>query len=130
MDEQTVIDTTRRWIASVVIGLDLCPFAQRVFAAEKIRYVVTAASDEVTLREELARELKALASAPITRVETTLLIHPCVLGKFLDYNDFLGVGERLIAELGLRGILPMSSSVYSATSPHLPLAVLVLKFLF
>ena len=42
---------------------------------------------------------------------------------------FRRTGERQVW-LGLRGILPMSSSVYSATSPHLPLAVLVLKFLF
>ncbi|HYV64772.1 MAG TPA: hypothetical protein VE964_00930 [Myxococcales bacterium] len=32
--------------------------------------------------------------------------------------------------LGARGIIPISSSVYSASSPHLPYAVLVGKFLF
>jgi hypothetical protein len=31
--------------------------------------------------------------------------------------------------LGVRGIVPLSSSIYSASSPHLPFAVLVAKFL-
>jgi len=50
MDEQSVIDGTRRWISSMVIGLNLCPFAQRVFKADKIRYVVSDAHDEAILR--------------------------------------------------------------------------------
>ena len=107
--EQTIIEVTRRWISAMVIDLNLCPFAQRVFVADKIRYVISAARDETTLVEDLARELKALAAVPIAEVETTLLIHPHVLGKFLDYNDFLGVGERLIEDLGLRGVLQIAS---------------------
>lgn len=109
MDKQAIIDSTRRWISSVVIGLNLCPFAQRVFEAGKIRYSVTDAEDEITLRADLAGELKALAAAPIALVETTLLIHPRVLADFLDYNEFLGIGEQLIEDLGLRGIIQLAS---------------------
>ena len=29
MDEKTVIDRTRRWVSTIVIGLNLCPFAPR-----------------------------------------------------------------------------------------------------
>lgn len=32
--------------------------------------------------------------------------------------------------LGVRGIFPISSTIYSTSSPHLPFAVLVAKFLF
>ncbi len=109
MNEQTVIDYTREWISSMVIGLNLCPFAERVFQANKIRYVVTYAQDETTLLKDLADELEALANFPIPRVETTLLIHPCALGNFLDYNAFLDAGERLVAELGLRGTIQIAS---------------------
>jgi uncharacterized protein len=109
MDKQTVIDGTRRWISSMVIGLNLCPFAQRVFNADMIRYVVTDAEDERTLLKNLACELKALASSPISSVETTLLIHPRALGNFLDYNAFLDVGERLVEDLGLRGTIQIAS---------------------
>ena len=109
MEPQSAIEATRRWISSLVIGLDLCPFARRVFEADTIRYVVTLAEEETTLREVLADELQALVSAPVAKVETTLLIHPCVLGNFLDYNDFLDVADRLLKELGLRGVIQIAS---------------------
>jgi uncharacterized protein len=109
MDQQIVIDATRRWISSMVIGLNLCPFAERVFKADKICYVVTDAQDERTLLKVLAGELEALASSPIAGVETTLLIHPRALGQFRDYNDFLDVAERLVMDLGLRGTIQIAS---------------------
>ena len=93
----------------MVIGLNLCPFAQRVFKADRIRYIVTEATDEIALLKDLAGALGDLASAPRSRFETTLLIHPHVLGNFLDYNDFLGVAERLVGELGLRGTIQIAS---------------------
>jgi len=109
MDRQAVIGATRRWVSSVVIGLNLCPFARHVFAADKIRYVVSDARDEAGLLNDLVDEMKALVSTPISAFETTLLIHPCVLGAFLDYNDFLGAGERLIEDLGQRGKVQLAS---------------------
>jgi hypothetical protein len=107
--QQLVIDDTRRWVFSFVIGLNLCPFARRVFQADKIRYAVSLATGERALVQDLAGELRRLASCPATSVETTLLIHPRVLRDFLDYNEFLGVGERLITDLGLRGIIQIAS---------------------
>jgi uncharacterized protein len=109
MDEQAVVEATRRWISSVVIGLNLCPFAARVFLGGKIRYAVSGAVDGVALYDDLATELKALVAAPASEVETTLLIHPRALGDFLDYNDFLGEADRLVARLGLLGVVQIAS---------------------
>lgn len=109
LHKQAVIDRIRRWISSVVVGLNLCPFAARVLLADGIRYAVTDAENEEALREDLAGELKALAAAPIATVETTLLIHPRVLGDFLAYNDFLGVADELLGRLGLRGVIQIAS---------------------
>jgi hypothetical protein len=109
MDKQAIIDRTRRWIAAMVIDLNLCPFARRVFEADKIRYVVTLANDEKTLLNDLSGELKALAIVSSALVETTLLIHPRVLENFVAYNDFLDVGEQRVRDLGLRGVLQIAS---------------------
>ena len=109
MDEQAVIDHTRRWISTMVIGLNLCPFARRVFDAESIRYVVSKAEGVERLLADLTAELRALNSTPIETVETTLLIHPNALGDFLDYNDFLGVADQRIADLGLEGVVQIAS---------------------
>jgi hypothetical protein len=109
MNHESVIDATRRWIASIVIELNLCPFARRVFEADLIRYAVSDAEDEAALLADLAAELKSLAAAPMTTVETTLLIHPRVFLDFLDYNDFLDPAERLVRKLGLEGVVQIAS---------------------
>jgi hypothetical protein len=109
MEPQAYIDATRQWLSSMVIDLNLCPFARRVFQAELIRYTVTLAEDEPALVKALAGELEFLASTPVERVETTLLIHPRVFGDFLDYNDFLDVAERLVKGRGLRGVIQIAS---------------------
>ena len=109
MDDALIIEHTRRWIASFVIGLNLCPFARRVFEAGVIRYVVTEAATEDALLVALTHELRTLAATSIANVETTLLIHPLALNDFLDYNDFLDWAERHVAELGLEGIVQIAS---------------------
>lgn len=109
MDPAVVIEATRRWVAEIVIGLNLCPFARRVFDADRIRFVVSDATDPNALRADLARELTALAAAARPVVETTILIHPNVLGDFLDYNDFVGEAEGLIDEMGLTGTIQVAS---------------------
>ncbi len=76
MEPQQVIDRTRRWISSIVIGLNLCPFAERVFKGERIRYIVNDTTDAVVLAAIIATELQFLASAERGEVETTLVIHP------------------------------------------------------
>jgi uncharacterized protein len=108
-DRQAVIEATRRWISSVVIGLNLCPFAARVFLGGRIRFAVSEAEDGVALLDDLAAELRALVSTPISDVETTLLIHPGALADFLDYNDFIGDADQLTRRLGLRGVIQIAS---------------------
>jgi hypothetical protein len=80
-----------------------------VFQGDLIRYVVSDSVDPESLRSCLAEELKALAAAPIETIETTLLIHPCVLQRFSDYNDFLTEADRLVKALGLRGVIQVAS---------------------
>ncbi len=109
MDSQAVIDATRRWVETMVIGLNLCPFARRVVQGDKVRHVVSAATDEESLYQDLGRELQHLATAPIATVETTLLIHPGVLTDFLDFNDFLDPADRLVRRLGLDGVIQIAS---------------------
>lgn len=103
------IELTRRWIAEIVIVLNLCPFARRVFDAGLIRYVTTDAMDEGELLDLLTLELRHLAAAPRSEVETTVLIHPCVLTEFRKYNDFLGEADTLIGSLRLRGVIQIAS---------------------
>jgi hypothetical protein len=120
-DPEHVVDRTRRWLERAVIGLDLCPFAGPVHRQGRIRYFVSDARDEAALKHDLLAELRLLHETDPGAVETTLLIHPEVLTDFLDYNDFLGVADAAVAELGLEGELQVASFhpdyQFAGTSP-------------
>jgi hypothetical protein len=100
---------TRRWIERAVIGLNLCPFAKAVMARQQVRFVLSDASTAAALLAELGEELLLLRDTPADRIDTTLLIHPDVLGDFLDYNDFLDDADALVESLGLDGVLQVAS---------------------
>lgn len=107
--DAAVIASTRRWIERAVIGLNLCPFARAPFVQQRIRFVVSAARDPHALLDDLRRELLALHAADPMACETTLLIHPHVLGDFLDFNDFLDVADEALRGLDLEGDLQVAS---------------------
>jgi hypothetical protein len=104
-----IIGATRTWLERAVIGLNLCPFAKAVHVSGRIRYRVSEARAGEELLEELCDELRALQAADPHVCETTLLIHPYVLGDFLEYNDFLAVAEAAVSALGLTGELQIAS---------------------
>jgi hypothetical protein len=104
-----VIAATRNWMEKAVIGLHLCPFAASPYLRGLIRYRVSEQQSADGLAEELAQELLHLAAADPLLCETTLLIHPHVLGDFLDYNQFLDQADAAVASLGLEGELQIAS---------------------
>lgn len=108
-DAATVTAATRNWLEKAVIGLNLCPFAKAVHVKQQIRYVVSTATTPEALAEELMAELALLRDADPEAVETTLLIHPQVLGDFLDFNDFLDVADAIVEEMELDGELQVAS---------------------
>lgn len=105
----TVIADTTRWLERAVIGLNLCPFAKAVHVKHQVRMALSAATNIDALCEDLLDELQLLAHADPDEVDTTLLIHPRVLGDFLDYNDFLEIADRAVEELKLGGQLQVAS---------------------
>ncbi|MBY0269048.1 MAG: DUF1415 domain-containing protein [Burkholderiales bacterium] len=109
MNDEDIIAATRNWLEKAVIGLNLCPFARAVYAADRIRYVVSNATSIEALLEVLVKELELLAETDENKTETTLLIHPQVLGDFLEYNDFLEMADQLVEELDLDGVLQVAS---------------------
>src|SRR3979490_1032104 len=104
-----IIAATRRWLERSVIGLHLCPFAESVYRGNRVRFRVSEQRSASALLDELRSELRELHAADPQRCETTLLIHPWVLGDFIEYNDFLDVCETTIADLGLEGELQVAS---------------------
>jgi hypothetical protein len=106
---ERVIAATRDWLAKVVIGLHLCPFAAAPFARERIRYRVSEQQSTDGLAQELAEELRHLDAADPQVCETSLLIHPYVLDDFGDYNQFLDEADAALVALDLGGELQIAS---------------------
>ena len=102
-----IIKSTRFWVESVVVDLNLCPFAKQVLIDQTIRFSVTAAVDEEQLLDELQVELALLDHD--RSIETTLLIHPGVLQDFECYNQFLECADQLLVQLDLEGVYQVAS---------------------
>lgn len=103
------IAETRRWLERAVIGLNLCPFAKAVYIKQQVRFALSDARDTETLLHQLHDELQWLHAADPQEIDTTLIVHPHVLGDFRDYNDFLDLADGLIAQLGLEGEIQVAS---------------------
>lgn len=108
-DADTVLAATRNWIEKAVIGLNLCPFAKAVYVRQQVRYRVCEATAPEALLAALIEELQHLAAANPAQVDTTVLVHPRVLDGFLDFNDFLQLGNEVLADLELEGELQIAS---------------------
>jgi hypothetical protein len=102
-----VIESTRQWVETVVIELNLCPFAKRELLNNRVRFYASEASTPEQLLIHLKAELERLERDP--SIETTLLIHPHTLLDFFDYNQFLDVCDALLIDMKLQGIYQIAS---------------------
>ena len=107
LDYAAISDSVTRWVESVVVDLNLCPFAKRELMKNRVRYKVTDAENEEQLLVVLEEELGLLGSDP--SIETTLLIHPNLLRDFFDYNQFLDCADRLLVKMKLDGVYQIAS---------------------
>jgi hypothetical protein len=96
-------------VERVVVGLELCPFAAEPLHAGRVRFSASEATTPEALADSLAHELAHLDREPADRLETTLLVHPHVLGDFEEFNRFLDVADLLLRRLDLEGVIQVAS---------------------
>ena len=106
-DTRAITAAVRRWVETVVVDLNLCPFAGRELQRERVRFTVTRATTESELLASLQAELERLDSHP--EIETTLLIHPRVLQDFAVYNQFLETADALLEAMEVDGVYQIAS---------------------
>ena len=100
---------TQRWLERAVIGLNLCPFAKAVHIKGLIHYAVSEGTTAAELLEDLKKELNSLVAGVSIAYDTTLLIAPYCLQDFLDFNDFLGKADKLLAKMKLEGTIQLAN---------------------
>ena len=94
---------TQHWVADMVVGLNLCPFARAEVVHQRIRYALCPAADDEAILQSLEAELQFLQAAPRQQTETTLIVCPQAWDDFLDMQLFLPHADALLKRLGLRG---------------------------
>lgn len=104
---ECIIAQTRLWVRSVVVELELCPFARREVERDSVRYhVVPPLSYEQHLQDLIA-ECQKLDDE--SGIETSLLIYPDSYQDFDDYLDYLYLAEALLIAQGYKGIYQLAS---------------------
>lgn len=101
------ITSVRLWVETVVIDLNLCPFAKRELLNNRIRFCASKATNPEQLLDSLHVELQRLSADQ--SIETTLLIHPDTLQDFHDYNQFLAAADALLIDMKYEGIYQIAS---------------------
>jgi hypothetical protein len=96
-------------VEKAVIGLGLCPFAERAYRSDRVRFFVSEQRTAAGLLEELRSELMRLQAVDARQCETTLLIHPWVLNDFFEFNDFLQICDETVQGLDLEGEIQVAS---------------------
>ena len=107
VDHNLIIKSVAHWVDSVVVDLNLCPFAKRELINNRVRFAVTDAESEEQLLVALQAELELLDID--ASVETSLLIHPNLLEDFGDYNQFLNLIDGLLIEMQFDGVFQVAS---------------------
>lgn len=103
---QQVVETTKNWVETVVVGLNFCPFAKREVQRNSIRYSITRGEKSIVLNAFL-EEIRYLDEQ--SSIETTLLIIEQGFESFDDYLLLLDYAQVLINQSGYSGVYQLAS---------------------
>jgi uncharacterized protein len=106
-DDTRIIDAVRRWVEEVVVGLDLCPFAQKPLERGTLGFRISWARTDNTLYKDTVNALDAFLQADPAQESTTLVICPNALADFDHFNDFLGDLEDNLEDTGLATLVQL-----------------------
>ncbi len=104
---QQIVQKTKNWLDEIVIGLELCPFADKVVKNNSIDYTVVDNDDLEQHLHSLADGFKKLDEQ--TEIETSLIIFPNAYKKFEDYLELLLLSNLLLEDLNYIGTYQLAS---------------------
>lgn len=105
--DSAVINQTKQWIDEIVIGLNFCPFAKRVFDKGLISYRV---ANNQTTEDDLFSMLTLCGELTQNEeLETGFVIFPENYAGFEEYLDFLELANQVLVEQGFEGTYQLAS---------------------
>jgi len=107
LTDELIIEQTNRWIKSVVIDCNFCPFAAKALLQKTIRYVIQSQATLEDCLVSLEKELKQLDTQ--LEVETSFIILPTDFKDFEEYLDLVQAAELFIEKNNYEGIYQIAS---------------------
>ncbi len=107
--DKAVTDQIWQWLEQVVIGLNLCPFANKPHRNKQIAVWVSDASSANDLLTDLAEAFRHLDAIQAAQLDTILFVTPKMLADFYDFNDALDWADALIEGQGWYGVYQIAS---------------------
>jgi len=98
---------TKKWVETVIIKYNICPFARREVERGSIRYFVIDDQAKDKILEALLIECLFLDEHP--EIETTLFIMPVGLEGFYDFLDMVEMANELLIIQGFEGIYQLAN---------------------
>lgn len=98
---------TLDWVKRVVVGLNLCPFAQAAINSNHVNLVTESSHDVATVLASLASQFQTINST--SEQATVLFILPNGFDVFEDYLDLVDLGNALITDLDFEGLLQIAT---------------------
>ncbi len=95
------------WVRQIVVGLNLCPFANTVVKSGELVLFTEHQSGFEPVLNSFNQQCELLRDA--SEQATTLFILPNGFSDFDVYLDLLGVAEALLADVGFEGVLQIAS---------------------
>ena len=105
--DKNAIEQTKSWIEQIVIGLNFCPFAKKVFDKNAISYYVDNSEKTEDKLHTLAEICRLMDGNTV--IETAFILYNSSLEGFDDYLDFLELANQLIVVQGYEGIYQLAS---------------------
>ena len=105
--DEMVMAVTKKWVRTVVVELDFCPFARRELDRGSIKFLASSATTVENCCDALLDELHAMDHDE--KIESTLLILPTGFEDFKEYLMLVGSAEDCLESEDYEGVYQLAS---------------------
>ncbi|PKF57134.1 DUF1415 domain-containing protein [Alteromonadales bacterium alter-6D02] len=102
-----MITHCQSWVDSVIVRMNICPFAKAEVASQRVNYVVAKPDNTEQYLAQLLRHCQQLDQQP--EIATTLMLFSDPFLTFADYLDLVTQAEDVLYHEGYEGVYQLAS---------------------
>jgi len=103
----TIIKQCQKWVESVIVRFNICPFAKAELQQQTVNYQVVESGTVESYVMALLEQCQLLDQQ--TEISTSLVIYPDPALDFDQYLDLLMLSENVMSDAGYDGIYQLAS---------------------